>query len=183
MNVTIFPNKLKGNVNIPPSKSLSHRAIIAACLAEGESILSNVMFSKDVLATISGMEALGARVSIVGNTLRIQGSKVLRKESEIHANESGSTLRFLIPIALVNPEPICFYGKNNLVNRPLDSYFTLFEAYNISYHHPKEAYLPLSIKGGLQPGSYEVKGNISSQFITGLLFALPLLDGNSKIIV
>ncbi len=183
MNVSIFPKKLKGNVNIPPSKSLSHRAIIAACLAEGESILSNVMFSKDVLATISGMEALGARVSIVGNTLRIQGSKVLRKESEIHANESGSTLRFLIPIALVNPEPICFYGKNNLVNRPLDSYFTLFEAYNISYHHPKEAYLPLSIKGSLQPGTYEVKGNISSQFITGLLFALPLLDGNSKIIV
>lgn len=183
MNVTIYPKKLKGNVVIPPSKSLSHRAIIAAGLAEGESVISNVILSKDILATIAGMEALGARIQIQDSTLIIQGSRVGRKKDEIDANESGSTLRFLIPIALVNPKPMRFTGKNNLVHRPLDSYFELFDTYEIAYEHPKDAYLPLSTQGGLQPGTYSVKGNISSQFITGLLFALPLLQGNSKILV
>lgn len=183
MNVTIFPKKLEGCVQIPPSKSLSHRAIIAACLAQGESVISNVILSKDILATIKGMEALGAEITIDGTTLQIHGSQVIRKEIEINANESGSTLRFLIPIALVNPDPICFKGENNLVNRPLDSYFELFELYGISYEHPKNSYLPLTTQGGLQAGKYCVKGNVSSQFITGLLFALPLLNGNSSIIV
>lgn len=183
MNVTIRPSRLKGEVLVPPSKSLSHRAIIAASLAEGESVISNVMLSKDIVATIEGMRALGANITIEGSTLRIEGHQVSRKESFIDANESGSTLRFLIPIALVNPLPMEFRGKNNLVNRPLDSYYEIFDRFSITYTHPANAYLPLNTVGGLQPGKYEVKGNISSQFITGLLFALPLLNGNSRIII
>lgn len=181
MNVTIHPKKLKGTVAIPPSKSLSHRAIIAASLSEEESIISNVMFSKDILATIEGMRALGAKIEIEGNTLRIKGSKVKRTVNVIDANESGSTLRFLIPIALVNSDPIEFIGHNHLVNRPLDSYFEIFDKLGIKYIHPKDAYLPLNTSGGLTSGVYEVKGNISSQFITGLLLALPLIKGNSMI--
>lgn len=179
MNVTIHPKKLKGIVSIPPSKSLSHRAIIAASLSEEESVISNVMFSKDILATIEGMKALGAKIEVEGTTLRIKGSIIKRNENVIDANESGSTLRFLIPIALVNSEPIEFVGHNHLVNRPLDSYFEIFDKIGIEYTHPNETYLPLKTSGGLISGVYEVKGNISSQFITGLLFALPLLEGDS----
>ncbi len=181
MKVTIQPKQLKGTVLIPPSKSLSHRAIIAASLAKGESIISNVMLSKDIEATIKGMTALGASIKVEDTTLRITGSDILRRECFIDANESGSTLRFLLPLALVNPEPMEFRGKNHLVKRPLDSYFKIFDRLGISYIHPLDAYLPLKTKGGLIPGCYEVKGNISSQFITGLLFALPLLNGDSKI--
>lgn len=179
MNVTIHPKKLKGIVSIPPSKSLSHRAIIAASLSEEESVISNVMFSKDILATIEGMKALGAKIEVDGTTLRIKGSIIKRNGNVIDANESGSTLRFLIPIALVNSEPIEFVGHNHLVNRPLDSYFEIFDKIGIEYTHPNETYLPLKTSGGLISGVYEVKGNISSQFITGLLFALPLLEGDS----
>ncbi|MDE6656358.1 MAG: 3-phosphoshikimate 1-carboxyvinyltransferase [Anaeroplasmataceae bacterium] len=181
MNVTIHPKKLKGIVSIPPSKSLSHRAIIAASLSEEESVISNVMFSKDILATLEGMKALGAKIEVEGTTLRIKGSKVKRISNVIDANESGSTLRFLIPIALVNSDPIEFVGHNHLVNRPLASYFEIFDKIGIKYSHPQDAYLPLKASGGLVSGVYEVKGNISSQFITGLLFALPLLDGDSRI--
>ncbi|MDE7106493.1 MAG: 3-phosphoshikimate 1-carboxyvinyltransferase [Anaeroplasmataceae bacterium] len=179
MKVTIHPKKLKGTVAIPPSKSLSHRAIIAASLSEEESIISNVMLSKDILATIEGMKALGAKIKVEGTTLRIKGSNVKRNGNVVDANESGSTLRFLIPIALVNSEPIEFVGHNHLVNRPLDSYFEIFDKIGIKYSHPKDTYLPLKTSGGLISGVYEVKGNISSQFITGLLFALPLLEGDS----
>lgn len=183
MKVTIHPKKLKGEVNIPPSKSLSHRAIIAASLSEGKSVISNVILSKDILATIKGVEALGAKVQIEGTTLLITGSKVLRVQNTIDAYESGSTLRFFIPIALVNPEPMEFTGRNQLIYRPLDSYFEIFEQFGISYSHPDEAYLPLKTMGGLISGHYSVKGNVSSQFITGLLFALPLLNGDSTIMI
>ena len=133
MNVVITPNHLKGDVVIPPSKSLSHRAIIAASLAEGDSVISNVLLSNDIIATINGMRACGARIDIDGDKLYIKGSRVIRKENIIDANESGSTIRFMIPIALVSSEPITFIGKNNLVNRPLDPYLDIFDRDGISY--------------------------------------------------
>ena len=183
MNVTIHPKKLEGSLIVPPSKSLSHRAIIAASLAQGTSVLSNVVLSKDIMATIDGMRALGATIELQENGLKITGSKVKRIQSEIFANESGSTLRFLIPIALLHKDPVCFTGKNNLVHRPLDSYYEIFEAQGISYTHPEDQFLPLHVEGQLQPGIYTIRGDISSQFITGLLYALPLLNKESKIII
>lgn len=181
MKVTIHPKPLQGSLVVPPSKSLSHRAIIAAALAEGKSIISNVILSKDIMATIEGMKALGASIDIQGNCLYITGSKVQRKNKEIFANESGSTLRFLIPIALVCEEAVCFTGQNQLVHRPLDSYLEIFDQQGISYSHAEHQYLPLQIEGKLKPGNYEIRGDISSQFITGLLYALPLLEADSKI--
>ncbi len=183
MNVTIHSHKLNGDVIIPPSKSLSHRAIIAAGLAKGESIIKNVMFSKDIIATIEAIKAIGASVIIKDNSLIINGSDVIRKKTFIDANESGSTIRFFIPICLVNPSDMEFRGRNNLVNRPLSLYYKLFDKFNIKYEKPDNAYLPLKTKGGLKPGIYEIDGNVSSQFITGLLYALPLLNGDSKIII
>lgn len=183
MNVRIHPKQLKGSLWIPPSKSLSHRAIIAAGLAKGTSKISNVILSKDILATIEAMRVLGAMIEINGNELRITGSSFGQMGDGIDAFESGSTLRFMIPIALSKTDNISFIGRNQLVHRPLDTYFELFDQYGISYTHPKDAYLPLQIKGKLQAGIYQMRGDISSQFLTGLLYALPMLDGDSKILL
>ncbi|MBQ2472321.1 MAG: 3-phosphoshikimate 1-carboxyvinyltransferase [Acholeplasmatales bacterium] len=182
MNVTIKPNKLSGTIQIPPSKSLSHRAIIAAALAEGESIISNVLYSKDILATIDAMRACGAEIKEYSDHLVIHGSKVKRVKSMINANESGSTIRFMIPIALVCDEGIEFRGENHLVKRPLDTFLEIFDTQGIKYTRGED-YLPLKVYSGLKCGTFKVRGDISSQFITGLLYALPLLDGDSKIVI
>lgn len=182
MNVTIKPNKLSGTIQIPPSKSLSHRAIIAAALAEGESIISNVLYSKDILATIDAMRACGAEIKEYSDHLVIHGSKVKRVKSMINANESGSTIRFMIPIALVSSEEIEFRGENHLVKRPLDTFLEIFDTQGIKYTRGED-YLPLKVYSGLKCGTFKVRGDISSQFITGLLYALPLLDGDSKIVI
>lgn len=183
MNVRIKPGRLKGEVIIPPSKSLAHRAIIAASLAQGTSKITNIAYSEDIKATIEGMRALGASIECFKDYVVIRGSLVKRTKNVIDANESGSTLRFLIPIALINEEEITFVGHNRLVKRPLDVYYDLFEKKGISYSHPSDSYLPLKLKGGLKPGIYEVPGDVSSQFITGLLYTLPLLNGDSKILI
>ena len=184
MNVIIKPSKLTGDVIIPPSKSLSHRAIIAASLAKGKSTITNVLFSKDILATIDAMEACGAKITKYEDSLEIYGiEKVIRNKSIIDANESGSTIRFMIPIALTNNEPITFVGHNNLVNRPLDVFYEIFDNQNIEYKREDNKYLPLYVNGGLKPGKYNIRGDISSQFITGLLYALPLLNGDSEIVI
>ena len=184
MDVRIKPGLLKGDLIVPPSKSLSHRAIIAAGLAKGKSIISNVLFSKDILATISAIEALGAKVEKLKDSLIIEGSGKLKRINDvIDSNESGSTVRFMIPIALTVDEPITFVGKNNLVNRPLDAFLNIFDEQNIKYEKGNNTYLPLKVYNGIKPGIFKIKGDISSQFITGLLYALPLLDGDSKIII
>ncbi len=184
MNVIIKPAKLAGDVIIPPSKSLSHRAIIAAALAEGKSVITNVLFSKDINATISAMEACGAKIIKHESSLEIYGVKrIIRKDNIIDANESGSTIRFMIPIALTNPEPITFVGHNNLVNRPLDIFLDIFDEQKIEYKKEENTSLPLYVNGMLKPSKYYVKGDVSSQFITGLLYSLPMLDGDSEIII
>ncbi len=182
MNVLINPNKLSGEVVVPPSKSLCHRAIIAASLACGKSTIQNISYSEDVIATINAVKAFGASVEEYSNYLVITGSKVKRINDMIDANESGSTIRFMIPILLTLDEKITFTGKNNLVNRPLDSYIELFDKFNIKYGKGNTQ-LPLTVYNGIKAGIYEVRGDVSSQFITGLLFALPLLKGDSKIVI
>ncbi len=184
MNVRIKPGLLKGNLVIPPSKSLSHRAIIAAGLAKGKSVISNVLYSKDILATIDAIKAIGAKVKIDGDKIIIEGNGYVKRINDvIDSNESGSTVRFMIPIALTCDEEITFVGKNNLVNRPLDSFLEIFENQNIKYEKEENKYLPLKVYNGIKPGIFKIKGDISSQFITGLLFALPLLKDDSKIII
>ena len=182
MKVLIRPKKLSGKIDVVPSKSYSHRAIIAASLAEGRSVVKNVMFSNDILRTIDCCRAFGAQIECFDNHLIINGtSNIKRVSNVIDAGESGSTIRFMIPIMLVNESPMEFTGQNHLNMRPLDSYFEIFDKFGISFTHPVDSYMPLSTNGGLKAGVYEIRGDISSQFITGLLFALPLLNGESKI--
>ena len=181
MNVIINSLNISGDVPIPPSKSLSHRAIIAASLSENmTSTVENLIFSKDILATIDSCRAFGAKIDIYEDKVLITGSKVKRINNVVNSNESGSTVRFMIPILLTIGESVTFTGENNLVNRPLDPYLDIFDKKGISYKKG-DAYLPLTVYDSLKAGNYSLKGDVSSQFITGLLYALPLLDGSSTI--
>ncbi|MBM7872113.1 3-phosphoshikimate 1-carboxyvinyltransferase [Clostridium pascui] len=182
-NIRITPSPLKGDIKIPPSKSLAHRAVICAGLSEGISNIDNIIFSEDIKATTMGMESLGIEVNRKDESINIKGkSKLSLVNSMINCNESGSTLRFLIPLALLTGEEISFEGRGKLVSRPLDVYYEMFKNQNIQYEN-NNGQLPLKVKGFLKSGTFYVKGNVSSQFVTGLMFALPLLEGDSKIIV
>lgn len=180
--VRIRPSKLKGSINIPPSKSLSHRALIVASLSNGTSSVENLIFSDDIVATSEAMKTLGANIKRVKEDgITIEGTlpKSLKGET-IDCKESGSTLRFLMPISLVRETKVVFTGRGKLISRPLDPYYKIFDKENIAYK-TDDGDLPLEINGKLQSGVFQVQGDISSQFITGLLFALPLLEGDSKI--
>ena len=181
----IKADKLVGEVSPPPSKSILHRYIIGSSLAKGISKIENISFSDDIIATIEAMKKLGANIEKKDNYLLIDGSKTFDKEylnnSEIDCNESGSTLRFLFPLSIVKENKVLFKGKGKLFKRPLSPYFENFDKYQIKYSHVNENEILLD--GELKSGEYEIDGNISSQFITGLLFSLPLLNGNSKIII
>lgn len=183
-SVEIQPGKLQGKVNIPPSKSLAHRAIICAGLASGESEIDNINFSKDIIATTEGMKSLGMKVLREGDRLIIDGSSIFNVEGplDIQCNESGSTIRFLIPIALLNDNLAIFRGKGKLVSRPLNVFYEIFDEKNINYEN-NNGELPLKLEGKLIGGDYKIRGDVSSQFLSGLLFALPLLQEDSKIII
>jgi len=187
-NYKIYPSKLTGEVKIPPSKSMAHRAIICASLSDGISNITNIDYSDDIIATIEAMKSLGAIIKKKDDNLEIIGIKsknnTQNPENEriIDCNESGSTLRFLVPIASIFEGKNRFIGKGNLGKRPLDTYYNIFDKQGIKYSY-KEGILDLVTEGKLKSGEFKVKGNISSQFITGLLFTLPLLDGDSKIII
>lgn len=186
--IEITPRLLTGGLEIPPSKSVSHRAIISAGLAKGESVISNVLMSQDMIATCNAMVALGASIACQEEankryTLTIKGCDPLELKTEtIECNESGSTLRFIIPIVLLQPKRAVITGKGRLVTRPMKPFYEIFEEKSIRYEHlNKEQDLPLALEGSLTPGTYRIDGGVSSQFITGLLFALPLLTGDSVI--
>ena len=186
MDVKITPSILKGNVRIPPSKSVAHRLIIAAGLADGESIISNIYMSKDIIATIEAMKALGAEITTLedGNGLYKITVKGITKPVEnavINCNESGSTLRFLIPVASVLGVNTTFLGRGRLPQRPITPYLTEMTKNGVEFDYNNT--MPFSVSGKLRAGEYKIAGDISSQFITGLLLALSVAEGESKIIL
>lgn len=163
----IQPGKLSGKLNVPPSKSMAHRAIICSAIA-GDINLAGCFdkeTSNDILATIKAITAL------------------LSGEKELFCNESGSTLRFLIPLAAALGKEVTFTGAGRLPNRPLTEYQDILNGKGVVLTFPKEGTLPLKIKGRLQAGEFLVPGDVSSQYVTGLLMALPLLDGDSKVVI
>ena len=186
MKIKIKPSILNGKIEIPPSKSYSHRAVIAAALAESgkKSKIDNLKFSVDITTTTDIMENWGAKIKRFESALEIIGNdgKVVPKDKYMQCNESGSTIRFLIPIGITDENELIFDGNGKLVDRPLDSYYRIFDKQGIFYKN-ENGKLPLTVNGKLKAGNYEIDGNISSQFITGLLYALPLLDGDSKLTI
>ncbi len=181
MRLEISPSRLRGDVVIPPSKSLSHRAIIAAAMAEGRSRVTNLKFSEDIKATTEAMESLGARFEVGEDYEVIDGAdRFTRLKDEIQCRESGSTIRFMIPVALLAEGRVTFKGEGRLCKRPLGTFLDIFDEQGIPYSKGEDE-LPLTVDGMLKPGRFKVPGDISSQFITGLLYALPKLEGDSVI--
>ena len=186
MNITIQPTLLNGGITPPPSKSQAHRAVIAAALSGGVSTLGNLTPSQDIAATLECMAAMGAGVEELGmNRVRVHGlgRSIPRNADRLicfDCGESGSTLRFLIPIALAVAGGGQFTGHGRLMERPQTPYFHLFDEKGIAYRQKDGV---LTVKGVLKPGTYCLPGNVSSQFITGLLYALPVLEGDSEIVL
>lgn len=185
MDMRINPGPLRGAVAPPPSKSMSHRLLIAAALAEGTSIVHNLAFSQDVEATLRCVSALGcAWEHLASGAIRIRGCGGRAAVSggalpRFDCGESGSTLRFLIPVALAVSGSGVFTGRGRLMERPQTPYFDLFDQKGVA--HTLEDGV-LTVRGTLQSGEYRLPGDVSSQFFTGLLFALPLLEGNSTVV-
>lgn len=186
MNLKITPKTLKGTVAVPPSKSVAHRMIIAAALACGVSEISNLSPSEDILATIDCMNALGAKIDFDGKTAVIKGIENVPDKALLDCHESGSTMRFLIPVASALGVPSEFIGRGKLPQRPIKPFLEEFPKHGVSFDFSAAFSgntLPCSVSGKLSAGRFEIDGGISSQFITGLLFALPLLCGDSEIVL
>ena len=178
MKVSITPGKASGVVLAPPSKSMAHRVLICAGLSDGESIIDHIELSEDIQATLGMLEALGATYRMQNRRVIING--IGHKEPEISgvldSKESGSTLRFFIPIVLAKGQECHFTGAKRLFERPLGVYEKLCKEQGIVFEKREEG---LYVKGQLEARKYQVPGDVSSQFITGLLFALPLLETDS----
>jgi 3-phosphoshikimate 1-carboxyvinyltransferase len=179
MKVKVYPGFASGQISVPPSKSLLHRAIISACLAKGKSVVKNIVLSEDIKATIEAFKRLGIKIQKEENSLIIYGKGDLSfvGDETINCNESGSTIRFIIPI-FTNSKGIKITGKPSLLKRPLSIYEELFKKNSLTFERKTSS---IFLKGELPHGVFEVAGNVSSQFISGLMFALPLKTNDSII--
>ena len=168
-----------GRIAAPPSKSMAHRAVLCAALAKGTSHLHHLAFSKDISATLGAAGRLCARVTTGENDAVVEGlGRFLPVDAPVDCCESGSTLRFLIPLAGLTGQEVTFTGRGRLMERPQSVYKTLYQQQGLRFEQGADR---LTVEGALTPGEYELAGNVSSQFISGLLFALPLLDGDSTL--
>ena len=179
MIATIEKGTAYGRVEAPPSKSVSHRYLICGALSGG-SVIENVAFSEDIKATLNCLSALGAEYEIDGGTVKIGGISPDKavKCAELFCNESGSTLRFLIPLCLLFGQKITLKGTERLMSRSLAVYKDMCLSQGIEFTEDKES---VTVCGKLTAGKYSVRGDVSSQFISGLMFALPLLPDDSII--
>lgn len=179
MTVTIPPFSPVGSAEAPPSKSMAHRLLLCAGLADGETLIRGVAPSEDLSATLDCLRMLGAdcvqerdEVRVTGGVLRCrQGRTVL------NCRESGTTLRFFLPLCL-SGAAVTLRGSRRLLERPLDVYRDLCRTQNLRFEKNTDS---VTVQGRLSPGQFELPGDVSSQFVSGLLFALPLLDGDSII--
>ena len=179
MTARILPSAARGEVQAPPSKSDAHRLLICAGLAAGESTIRGVAPSQDMLATMDCLRALGAQVNYADETARICGiGGRFPREAVLPCRECGSTLRFFVPIVLLGGGSYTLTGSETLLSRPLTVYEDVCRSCGIGFDKGKDY---LQISGKLTAGSYTVSGNVSSQFISGLCFALPLAEGGSSI--
>ena len=177
-DVDIKPSILSGTLKAPPSKSMLHRAIFCAALAKGKTKITNYTPSNDIEASLNVAKALGATIKIKPNTLIIEGSSALSSpKTQINVHESATTLRLAIPLFCLLGSPTTFHAEDTLIKRPLETYQTLFRnAITITNN-------TITINHSLKPNRYLLKNTTSSQFISGLLFALPLLENDSTLIV
>ncbi len=178
MTITVKKFKAEGKISAPPSKSASHRALVAAALSDGETVVENLLSSDDIEATSAALCALGAKISTEGRTARVIPAEICDKEVKIDCNESGTTARFMLPIAAHFAKKATVVGHGRLPERP---FAELTAAMRANGCDVSADLLPITVSGGLRAGVYELSGSVSSQYISALLFVLPLLDGDSEI--
>ena len=188
MTITIEKSELSGCINAEPSKSMAHRLLIVAALSDGASKVANIAPSEDILATMDCLRALGADIDLhedgsfpAGYSTSVKGfDPACALPAELRCRESGSTLRFLMPLAAFSGARMRFTGSERLMSRPLGVYEEIFASCGIEYEKGRD-YVETS--GRLGPGEYNIDAGISSQFISGLLFALPLAERGSRLIL
>ncbi len=179
MKAIFKPCKLKGTIKAPPSKSLAHRYLIGAALSRQKSVIHGVEYSEDILATIDCLMALGTEITIENDTVTVNAENFMKSVSSVwECRESGSTLRFFIPLALCLDKKITLQGSSRLFERPLNVYEKLCDENGFEFVKGNDS---VTVCGCLKSGNYEISGNVSSQFITGLIFALVYLGEDAVI--
>lgn len=180
MKVKILPSKTSGEVSAPPSKSFAHRYLIGSVLSRGKCVIKNIADSDDISATLSCIEQLGGSVTKDGNIVTVIPTNEKQIENAVFdCKESGSTLRFFIPVVLATGAKNCtFSGSERLLARGIKEYEKLFENSDVKINSDEKS---IEVNGTLSAGNYEISGEISSQYTTGMLFALSVLDGKSTL--
>lgn len=180
MKVKILPSKTSGEVSAPPSKSFAHRYLIGSVLSRGKCVIKNIADSDDISATLSCIEQLGGSVTKDGNIVTVIPTNEKQIENAVFdCKESGSTLRFFIPVVLATGAKNCtFLGSERLLARGIKEYEKLFENSDVKINSDEKS---IEISGTLSAGNYEISGEVSSQYTTGMLFALSVLDGKSTL--
>lgn len=180
MKVKILPSKTSGEVSAPPSKSFAHRYLIGSVLSRGKCVINNIADSDDISATLSCIEQLGGSVTKDGNTVTVIPTNEKQIENTVFdCKESGSTLRFFIPVVLATGAKNCtFSGSERLLARGIKEYEKLFENSDVKIKSDKKS---IEVNGTLSAGNYEISGEVSSQYTTGMLFALSRLTGKSTL--
>ena len=180
MKVKILPSKTSGEVSAPPSKSFAHRYLIGSVLSCGKCVIKNIADSDDISATLSCIEQLGGSVTKDGNIVTVIPTNEKQIENAVFdCKESGSTLRFFIPVVLATGAKNCtFLGSERLLARGIKEYEKLFENSAVKIKSDKKS---IEVNGTLSAGNYEISGEVSSQYTTGMLFALSVLDGKSTL--
>lgn len=180
MKVKILPSKTSGEVSAPPSKSFAHRYLIGSVLSRGKCVIKNIADSDDISATLSCIEQLGGSVTKDGNTVTVIPTNEKQIENAVFdCKESGSTLRFFIPVVLATGAKNCtFLGSERLLARGIKEYERLFENSDVKIKSDENS---IEVNGTLSAGNYEISGEVSSQYTTGMLFALSVLDGKSTL--
>lgn len=180
MKVKILPSKTSGEVSAPPSKSFAHRYLIGSVLSRGKCVIKNIADSDDISATLSCIEQLGGSVTKDGNIVTVIPTNEKQIENAVFdCKESGSTLRFFIPVVLATGAKNCtFSGSERLLARGIKEYEKLFENSDVKIKSDEKS---IEVNGTLSAGNYEISGEVSSQYTTGMLFALSVLDGKSTL--
>ncbi len=184
MTVTIQPGAVSGTVRAIPSKSAAHRLLICAALADKPTHVFCEKESQDIAATVRCLEALGASIWQEGGAYRVVPihRERIPQPCTLDCGESGSTLRFLVPVVCALGVTATFQMAGRLAQRPMEPLATQLREHGCTITH-KPDQDRMEVSGQLQPGTFTIPGNVSSQFITGLLFALPLLDRESTLVV
>ena len=178
MNVRITPAPLSGEIAAISSKSDAHRLLILAALSDGTTRIRLNQRSDDIDATVGCLRAMGAQIETGFNAIIVHGIRAFVKQPLLDCNESGSTLRFLLPVAAACCDAACFDGRGRLPERPIRELMQVMQSHGVCFSSDR---LPFTISGHLNGGDYGLPGNVSSQYLTGLLLALPMAEKSSTV--